>query len=184
MNVFFCERKSTYRALNCETYDRARNALTCPDKTPAIYHPPCQPWGRLRKFAKWRPGEKWSGVWAIIRCRKFGGIVEHPESSLLFKKMGCPLPGKAPDKFGGITIQIDQVEFGHVCRKRTWLYCVGLPANYHIIITQPNRKPSRIIGSSSGKSTLKSASKKYRNYTPIDLGKELLRLCSLIEIKY
>lgn len=180
MEVLFCETKSVYHYLNCDVYTINRNALNISSCLPAIYHPPCRLWSRLRYFATWRPGEKWLGVWAIIRVRRYGGIVEHPMGSVLFKFMNCPLPGGPPDKFGGVTIQIDQVEFGHICRKRTWLYCVGLPYGEFIRVPYPGRKPTHTIASSRNKTTLSHASKKYRSYTPILLAKELIRLCSLI----
>jgi hypothetical protein len=94
--------------------------------------------------------------------------------------MKCPLPGMGTDNFGGFCIEIDQVEFGHICRKRTWLYIVGLNINELVNVPFPGRKPSRVISSAIGKPTLKRAAKKFRNYTPLPLAKELIRLCSLI----
>lgn len=180
MEVLFCETNSVYFYLGCDVYTINNSALNCKSILPAIYHPPCREWSRMRKFANWHPGEKWLGVWAIMRARKYGGIVEHPMGSYLFKFMHCPSPGIGYDKFGGFTIQVSQVEFGHKCRKLTWLYIVGLNPVINIEIPFPGRIPSHVISQTIGKPSLSRVSRKYRSYTPILFAKELIRLCSLI----
>jgi hypothetical protein len=179
--VLFCEKNSVYRYLGCDVYDLSRNAISCKSFKPAIYHPPCQSWSRLRKFSNFVPGNHWLGVWAFIRVRRFGGILEQPESSYLFKFMKAPLPGTGYDHFGGRTVVIDQVKYGHKCRKRTWLYIVDFWQNLELNIPCPDNKPVCIIASSSKKSILPAAGKKWRNYTPLLLAKELLSLTSKIE---
>ncbi len=82
----------------------------------------------MRKFAKPEPGERELAIWSINKIRQNGGILEHPESSLLWKEMKLP-KGNEIDEFGGYTISIDQFWFGHLARKRTWLYICGIPQN-------------------------------------------------------
>jgi hypothetical protein len=66
---------------------------------------------------------------AVEQVRAFGGVLEHPAESLLWAAPGLDLPRPGfGDSFGGYTIEVDQVEFGHVARKRTWIYCVGVPS--------------------------------------------------------
>lgn len=176
MDILFCDQESNYKKIGQEVYDINRNALTCHSTSPAIYHPPCKSWSRLKHFAKFSPGERWLGVWAVIRCRKYGGIVEQPDGSNLFKRMNCALPGNGLDQWGGQVIVINQVKWGHVAQKRTMLYLVGF--NYPIILTPPlpNALPSKVIAKAHGVGKLPWATKKERSYTPLLLCITLVHL--------
>jgi hypothetical protein len=55
-----------------------------------------------------------------------GGVVEHPEHSRLWDALALPEPDEFADEFGGFTVAVDQCAWGHVARKRTWLYVVGV----------------------------------------------------------
>jgi hypothetical protein len=64
---------------------------------------------------------------AVCQVQWWGGVLEHPAHSTLWKYMGLPKPGEAADDFdGGCTYEVCQVDWGHVARKRTWLYVVGV----------------------------------------------------------
>lgn len=123
--VLFVHQKSNYKKDNdFDCYDEKRNALNFKSKIPAIYHPPCRKFSRLRGLSCAPDSEKELAYWAIDNVRKYGGIVEHPHDSKLWKDKNVIKPGTY-DEFGGFTICIDQSWFGYYTEKRTLLYIVG-----------------------------------------------------------
>jgi hypothetical protein len=72
--------------------------------------------------------------------REAGGVLEHPAGSKLWAAVGLPRPGDPPDAWGGFTVEVSQVDWGHVARKRTWLYCVGV--SRHELETPEPREPT------------------------------------------
>lgn len=124
--ILFARKDSIYKALpGCDVYDIDRNAMTFPGGLPIVAHPPCRAWGRLRHFAKPRPGEKELALWAIDQIRTWGGVLEHPATSTLWHEKNLPL-GADRDEWGGFTLSVDQFWWGHKARKRTWLYVCGV----------------------------------------------------------
>lgn len=96
---------------------------------PIVAHPPCGPWSTMRHMYK--GDERDCAPIAVGFVRGFGGVLEHPANSRLWDVCGLPKPtdvldghGKL-DSLGGFTVQVDQCDWGHVARKRTWLYIVG-----------------------------------------------------------
>ncbi len=61
--------------------------------------------------------------------RTFGGVLEHPRYSFAWPAFGLPRPvtGGWARSFldDGWTTEVDQAEYGHPCRKMTWLYYHG-----------------------------------------------------------
>lgn len=179
--VLFCQEKSTYKSLKgknrvalCDVYDKKRDALTYNGTNAAVYHPPCRLFSRLRSFSNADESEKYLAFWSVRRVRKYGGILEHPMGSTLFKLANLPLPGESDEH--GFTIEVDQFHFGHPFRKRTWLYIVGLPvgspaANYKKIPGEPKY----VMKDSEG-----GLSKHYRQYTPKKFAKWIVNLCAQI----
>lgn len=126
ISVLFARRDSIYKRIDgCDVWDADRDALKWPGGNRVVAHPPCRGWGRLRHFAKPRPGEKECGVWAVEQVRKWGGVLEHPSYSSLWKACGMPRPGSFDD-FGGWTLPVLQWWWGHKAAKATWLYFVGV----------------------------------------------------------
>lgn len=123
--VLFARTDSNYKALpDCDVWDAERDARKWPGGCPVIAHPPCRAWGRLRHFAKPRADEKDLARFAVAQVRKWGGVLEHPESSQLWQDQGLPPAGKR-DEFGGWTLPVHQYWFGHRAQKKTLLYVVG-----------------------------------------------------------
>jgi hypothetical protein len=123
--VLFARADSVYKTLpGCDVYDMERDAHTFAGGMPVVAHPPCRAWGRLRHFAKPRGNEKALAHFAVEQVRRYGGVLEHPESSTLWPAAGLPAPGQR-DEFGGWTLPIHQFWWGHPAQKRTLLYIVG-----------------------------------------------------------
>jgi len=125
--VLFARNDSRYKQLaGYDVYDIERDARNFSEKYPVIAHPPCRAWGRLSHMANPRPDEKDLAWFALDKVRKNGGVLEHPKGSRLWQEAPLPMPGEFSDEFGGFTVLIDQWHFGHVARKWTHLYIVGI----------------------------------------------------------
>lgn len=81
----------------------AENAYLYLGPHPVICHPPCGPWGRYRAISR---QDAAAGLLALLFADLYGGVVEQPASSRLFR--------------GGK--RINQSEFGHLAEKATRLY--------------------------------------------------------------
>lgn len=126
--ALFVRADSVYRSIEgVDCYDAERDALTWPGGCPVVAHPPCRLWGRLRAFARCDDpeSERELGRWAVDQVRIWGGVLEHPAHSLLWRDRGLPLPGAGFDVYGGHSVGIHQRDFGHRASKPTWLYLVG-----------------------------------------------------------
>lgn len=107
-----------------DPWDLARDARTYSGPHPVIAHPPCGPWGELRHLYK--GNEHDCAPLAVEQVRKWGGVLEHPHRSKLWSHAQLPGRGEPLDTFGGFTVEVDQCAWGHVARKRTRLYFVGV----------------------------------------------------------
>lgn len=124
-SALFVRADSIYKTMaGVDAYDIERDAKTFRNG-PIVAHPPCRAWSCLKAFAKPPPGERRLAIWAVLKIRRHGGVLEHPKGSSLWPTMKLPKPGWLPDAWGGYTIEVDQFHWGHRARKRTWLYIVG-----------------------------------------------------------
>lgn len=131
-------------------WDETRDARGYAGPWPVVAHPPCGPWGNLRQMRvpnrERRTQDADCMAPAIEAVRKFGGVLEQPAGSVAFERFGLPRPNAAPDAFGGFTIEVCQVEWGHPARKKTWLYLVGLtPFDFEAIPPFPGRAPTHWV---------------------------------------
>lgn len=121
--ALFVEPLGPYPMLVKHWYDKTRDATKYNGPYPVVAHPPCGPWGRLYHLCtKQDPS---LALKAVDIIHKFGGVLEHPVDSKLWK--ACKLPKPNEFTFGrqGWTLYIEQWWFGHKTVKPTWLYIVG-----------------------------------------------------------
>jgi len=140
-----------------------RDAMTYAGPHPVVAHPPCGAWGN---YAHKSHDSGVTGPVAVKQVRQFGGVLEHPKNSKLWRHCGMPRPGEAPDKWGGYSIEVFQRDWGHKALKTTWLYIVGtddLPA-----FPRPSQSPGRVYRKPSGRLSypLERMSKRARHLTP------------------
>lgn len=165
-----------YPRLVREWYDETRDARSYAGPWPVVAHPPCGPYSRLRHFASKQAALAELAPIAVDQVRQFGGVLEHPAGSTLWRHCMLPLPGELPDAHGGYSIAVDQVDFGHVARKRTWLYLV-IPRGQRF--TFPARgTPTHCIASSRKSPHIKFCSVQQRRRTPVVFAEWLLELAA------
>jgi hypothetical protein len=184
--VLFARSDSVYKSItDCDVWDIERDARRWPGGGPAVAHPPCRSWGRLRQFAKPRDDEKALGPWAVDQIRRWGGVLEHPQESTLWAHCAMPRPGQFPDEFGGWSIVIDQFNWGHRAEKRTWLYIVGAEPDELPPMPVREGKPTHCVRPTKSYPRLPSITKAEREHTPPALAEWLVsvaRLCKTKEI--
>lgn len=156
VSALFCRADSNYFDIqNVDVWTAERNARKWPGGGQVIAHPPCRQWGRLRHFACGDEYEKQHALWSVEQVREWGGVLEHPAWSSLWRSAKLPLPGRKKDAFGGWTLPVNQNWWGHRAEKATWLYIVGVePAQIpvlpfrlgeatHVIATNTRNVPGR-----------------------------------------
>lgn len=135
---------------------------------PVVAHPPCKSWG---KFA-WRVREVSRrahdcGPRAVAQVRAFGGVLEHPVGSGLWKHCALPKPGAGRDAWGGFTVEVNQCDWGHPARKPTLLYIVGLEGPEALPpMPAPGTPTHCIVRRRNNAHSLPELPKKLRHITP------------------
>lgn len=117
-----------FKRPDVDPWDEVRDARLYAGPYPVVAHPPCNRWGRF-----W-----WRGVLgadggcfesALGSVERWGGVLEHPEGSLAWARFGLPIPVRGRWERSlfspGWSCSVDQSNYGHRARKRTWLYFVG-----------------------------------------------------------
>lgn len=127
--VLYARADSVYKSIGgCDVWDAERDARKWAGGSQVVAHPPCRAWGRLRHMAKPRDDERELARHAVTMVRRWGGVLEHPASSVLWADAGLPKPGERADEWGGWTLPVKQLWWGHRAEKKTWLYIVGCAA--------------------------------------------------------
>jgi hypothetical protein len=162
-----------------DCWDESRDARKYDGPYPVVAHPPCGPWGRLASFCKYQSAD--CGPRAVEQVRALGGVLEHPADSVLFKHCDMPRPGELPDGHGGVTIEVDQARWGHVARKRTWLYLVGVRV---VGKMPPPREPTHWCRKRPGQvvpAGIRMCSKEQRRRTPPAFAEWLVSLARTVD---
>ncbi len=104
---------SVYKGLRgTDCWDEDRDARRYAGPGPIIAHPPCGPWGKLA----WSSREsKDDGARAMELVHRWGGVVEQPLGSQLFRLHGDER---------GVIEAVNQGDYGHAALKPTLLYWV------------------------------------------------------------
>ncbi len=154
-----------------DPWDEARDARTYAGPHPIIAHPPCGPWGALAAWCK-RQDPTLAPI-AVEQVRQWGGVLEHPARSRLWAACGLPRPGELPDAWGGVTIAVNQCDWGHVATKPTWIYLVGSrpfrfdwPAPGTATHWICGSRKRRVGGGGTAPETVKFCSSEQRRRTP------------------
>jgi hypothetical protein len=153
-----------------DPWDEARDARLYNGPWPVVAHPPCGPWTAYAHLCKQDPN---LARQAVSQVRMYGGVLEHPAKSRLWDEayLNLPKPGWLPDAWGGLTFEVDQLDWGHACRKRTWVYVVAPDLRGVIRHRGPKTgaEPTHVMGRDrrrTEQSSLPEASKEMRRRTP------------------
>jgi len=136
--ALYVETDGAYFGLpGVEAWDEARDARLYAGPWPVVAHPPCQRWGRYWHGAPNKPHQYKLGddggcfEAALSAVRQWGGVLEHPPHSRAWAAFDLAEPPAAggsvsADFQGGWTCHVEQGHYGHISRKATWLYAVGV----------------------------------------------------------
>lgn len=135
--ALYVQKNGIYYGLeDVDPWDEERDARLYDGPYPVVAHPPCARWCMLAPVnqARWGTpiGEDGGCFWhALDAVRRFGGVLEHPAYSLAWPEYDLPIPvrGQWRQTFfdRGWVTEISQSAYGHLARKRTWLYLMGDP---------------------------------------------------------
>jgi hypothetical protein len=181
VSVLFTRSDSIYKTLGVDCWDIERDARNWPGGNPIIAHPPCRAWGQLSHMAKPRHDEKELAIWSIEQIRKWGGVLEHPRASKLWKVMNLPM-GAARDIHGGFTLSVNQFWWGHKAKKSTLLYVCGTtPGELPPMPLRFEYAEYAVLQGNMRKGDpgyLKRITEKEREATPIEFAKWLIEVAA------
>jgi hypothetical protein len=143
--VLYADPRGPYPSLAVDVYDEGRDARLYAGPWPVVAHPPCGAYGNLRHLATKALEHADCGPIAVAQVQRWGGVLEQPRGSKLWEVCGLPVPGALPDAHGGYSLEVAQVEWGHVARKKTWLYLVGVPLSVLGCAPFPGREPTHWV---------------------------------------
>lgn len=136
--ALFVRKDGPYPRMVAEWYDGSpgRDAREYAGEKRAVLHPPCARWGRFwwtaRHLGRGKGDDDGCFASALATLRRVGGVLEHPEDSGAWAVPAFDLhrPSRGcwtehPKRKGEWVTTVDQLAYGHLARKRTWLVAVG-----------------------------------------------------------
>jgi hypothetical protein len=134
--ALFVQADGCYSELEMiDLWPKNRDARMYNGHYPVIAHPPCQRYGNLgvANYARWggennRPlNDRGCFASALASVNCWGGVLEHPAFSAAWPMYNIERPPKlgwGPSGAGWVC-ELWQSSYGHLARKRTWLYYRG-----------------------------------------------------------
>lgn len=179
VSVLYVDPRGPYPKLVADWWDEARDARNYSGPNPVVAHPPCGAWGDMAHL--YTRLDKDLAPIAVDQVRQFGGVLEHPRNSKLIDAMRLPRPGELPDVAGGTTWDVEQVSWGHVCRKPTRLYFVRVPRSLIASTLRFGGDPTHQIWGSKRSPrhrALKGTHTALRRRTPVAFAEWLIELAA------
>lgn len=150
-----------------DCWDESRDARLYDGPHPVVAHPPCGSYSSLRHL--YQRDDADCALRAVEQVRSFGGVLEHPAHSQLWDRASLPSPlhdwgseglPQILDPHDGFSLQVEQVSWGHVARKKTWLYLRGIDRNLAVRGIRHGGKPTHWC--SGFRSSTHGTPKRYR----------------------
>lgn len=188
VSVLFVEKNGIYSNIsNLDLWDIEKDARLYSKNNSVVCHPPCQLWGKFAKinYHRWggehnKPGnDKGCFESALKFIRKYNGVLEHPAFSYAWDAFKLQKPKQigwtkiSDDEW---TCEIWQSAYGHLARKRTWLYYVGKKPHE---LNWERKEGTHQIGFYDQRGKLKNKptlSGKKASATPLKFAEELIKL--------
>jgi hypothetical protein len=185
--ALYIDPRGPYPTLGVDCWGAARDARLYAGPGPVVAHPPCGPYSTMRHL--YEGAEHDCAPIAQQQVRAHGGVLEHPANSKLWRDCALPKPGEMPDALGGYTLEVEQVNWGHPARKRTWLYIVGVPRDIVMGEVKTGATPTHWASGSRGNSSrkgspvppgIKVCSAQQRRRTPIAFAQWLISIAERV----
>jgi hypothetical protein len=171
-----CWGYATRNGRQLDAFALTRDARDYDGPHPVVAHPPCGPWGRFWWNYKGGEGAKDCGRRAVEQVRNHGGVLEHPSASHLWEVCGMPIPAEGHDVAGGYTLEVDQCDWGHPARKRTWLYIVGVEPEDIPPLPPPGEPTHVMVRLLRNRNDMPEVPKRLRHLTPPRFARWLVEL--------
>lgn len=137
--ALYVQTNGVYYGLDdVDPWDKTRDARKYAGPWPVVAHPPCERWGRYWSGGPSAHVRRIKGddggcfAAALASVNKWGGVLEHPEGSHAWRAFNIVAPPREGGWVRGGMFQpgwtccVEQGHYGHLARKATWLYALGV----------------------------------------------------------